>query len=111
MIKEAFAKPLSAGGVVDKNELNMIRSELGLVPEKRVDMQLHKRSITPLIRQQIRDISDRNAASLDAAVQDGTIRTSNQLYGSLSDEEKTRRAGKREEAAEARFRQSAEEGF
>ena len=106
-IKEAFVKALSSGGVADKNELNRIRSELGLAPDSVVDTSLRRRSIKPLTRQQIRDIIDRNAGALRAAVQDGTIRTSNQLYGSLSDAEKTRRAGKREEAAEARFRQAA----
>jgi hypothetical protein len=106
-IKEAFVKALSSGGVADKNELNRIRGELGLAPDSAVDTTLRRRSIKPLTRQQIRDIIDRNAASLRAAGRNGTIRTSNQLYGSLSDAEKTRRAGKREEAAEARFRQAA----
>jgi hypothetical protein len=72
-----------------------------------VDTTLRRRSIKPLTRQQIRDIIDRNAVSLRAAGRNGTIRTSNQLYGSLPDAEKTRRAGKREEATEARFRQAA----
>jgi hypothetical protein len=106
-IKEAFVKALSSGGVVDKKEINRIRSELGLAPASVSDTSLRRRSIKPLTRQQIRDIIDRNALSLRAAVQDGTIRTSNQLYGSLSDKEKDRRAEKREEAAEARFRQAA----
>ena len=106
MIKEAFVKALSSGGVVDKNELNRIRRELGLAPDTVIDTQLSKHSIKPLSRQQIRDIIDRNAASLGAAVQDGTIRTSDQLYASLSDKEKARRAGKREEAATARLENS-----
>ena len=105
-IKEAFVKALTSNGVVDKNEINRIRAELGLSPDSAVDTSLRKRSITPLTRQQIRDIIDRNASSLRGAVQDGTIRTSDQLYGHLSDEEKNRRAGKREDAAEARFRQA-----
>ena len=104
-IKQAFVKALSSSGV-DKNEISKIRSELGLAPDSAVDTSLRRRSIKPLTRQQIRDIIDRNASALSGAVQDGTIRTSNQLYGSLSDEEKTRRAEKREEAAEARFRQA-----
>jgi hypothetical protein len=106
-IKEAFVRALSSGGVADKKELNRIRGELGLAPDSAVDTSLRQRSLRPLTRQQIRDIIDRNAAALRAADQNGTIRTSNQLYGSLSDAEKTRRAGKREEAAEARFRQAA----
>ena len=101
-IKEAFVKALSSGGV-GKDEINKIRGELGLAPASTTDMTLRRRSITPLTRQQIRDVIDRNAASLGAAVQDGTIRTSAQLYGRLSDGEKARRAGKREEPAAARF--------
>ncbi|MBP5545601.1 MAG: type III secretion system chaperone [Kiritimatiellae bacterium] len=105
-IKEAFVKALSSNGV-DKKEINRVRGELGLAPDNGVDTQLHKRSITPLTRQQIREIIDRNAMRLRSALPEGTLRTSYQLYGSLSLAEKNRRAGKREEAAAARLQNSA----
>ena len=60
-IKEAFVKALSSNGV-DKKEINRVRGELGLAPDNGVDTQLHKRSITPLTRQQIREIIDRTTA-------------------------------------------------
>ena len=102
-IKRAFVKALSTSGVSNKEELNKIRVELGLAPEKKVDLTLRNRSIKPLTRQQIRDIIDRNVSFLGNAVHNGTIRTSDQLYGGLSDQERARRAGKREEAAVARL--------
>lgn len=101
-IKNAFVRALSSSGV-DAVEIDKIRSELGLAPGFVADTQLRKRSITPLTRQQIRDIIDRNARALGEAVRAGTIRTSDQLYGGLSDKEKTRRAEKREAAATATF--------
>ena len=78
-IKNAFVKALKSGGVAG-DELNRIREELGLAPMKAVDTSLHARSIKPLSRQQIREILDRNAATLNATHGAGTVRTSGELY-------------------------------
>ena len=83
-IKNAFVRALKGNGVGD-DEIAHVRQELGLAPEGAVDRSLRSRSIKPLSRQQIREILDRNADTINAhnagkpnAVR---IRTSNQIYG------------------------------
>ena len=83
-IKKAFVTALADGGV-GADEITRIRKDLGLAPDGAVDRSLKSRSVRPLTRQQIREILDRNAATLNAfAEEHGTetrIRTSEQLYG------------------------------
>ena len=83
-IKEAFVNALSRSGVA-ADEINRIRQELGLAPEKSVDRTLSQRNMKPLSRQQVRDILDRNAAAINAfAEANGSkirVRTSGQIYG------------------------------
>ena len=93
-IKNAFVKALKGGGV-DADELNRIRQELGLAPEKPVDKTLHERSIKPLSRQQIREILDRNAAAINQHEGAGTIRTSQEIHAGTSERTLASRAADR----------------
>ena len=82
-IKNAFMKALSANGV-DMDEINKIRKELGLAPDETAPKALAGRSLKPLSRQQIRDIIDRNAATINATRAERgqkAFKTSEQLYG------------------------------
>ncbi|MBR4611431.1 MAG: hypothetical protein IKO40_01815, partial [Kiritimatiellae bacterium] len=83
-IKEALVKALSDNGV-GRDEINRIRKELGLAPDGEGDRTLRTRSLKPLSRQQIREILDRNAATVNNfnAEHQGRvhIRTSAELYG------------------------------
>ena len=96
-IKKAFVTALADGGV-GADEITRIRKDLGLAPDGAVDRSLKSRSVRPLTRQQIREILDRNAATLNAfAEEHGTetrIRTSEQLYG--TDGMRADRAGRRD---------------
>ena len=82
-LKNAFVRALSNGGV-DAQELARVRRDLGLQPREPVDRNLRTRSIKPLTRQQVREILDRNAATLNATHGPGTVRTSAELYAGLS---------------------------
>ena len=82
-IKNAFMKALSANGV-DMAEINKIRKELGLAPDETAPKALAERSLKPLSRQQIRDIIDRNAGTINASRAERgqkAFKTSAQLYG------------------------------
>ena len=82
-IKNAFMKALSANGV-GMAEINKIRKELGLAPDETAPKALAGRSLKPLSRQQIRDIIDRNAATINASRAERgekAFKTSAQLYG------------------------------
>lgn len=80
-IKEAFVRALS-GVHVAQDEIDKIRRELGLAPDGVADRSLAMRSVKPLTRQQIRDILDRNAATINAGrPANAHIRTSAELYG------------------------------
>ena len=101
-IKNAFVKALSAYGVQD-GEINRIRKELGLAPDTAAPKSLAERSITPLTRQQIREIIDRNITAINgtrAANHEKAFKDSTQLYGTdpakLND-----LAAKRREASES----------
>ena len=63
-IKDAFVRALSQGGVA-ADEIARVRKELGLEPDGATDTALAQRSITPLSRQQVRKILDRNADTLN----------------------------------------------
>ena len=94
-IKNAFIRALAEGGV-DRDEINNIRRELGLAPMKEADTGLRERSLKPLSRQQIREILDRNAETINEHLGPGTIRTSEQLYARVRPETQEQRRLKRE---------------
>ncbi len=98
-IKEAFVRALSRGGVL-ADEINRVRQELGLAADGAVDRSLNSRSIRPLTRQQIRDILDRNAATLNTFAQEHgdrtRVRTSAEIYGAGG--MRADRAGRRDAA-------------
>ncbi len=82
-VKNAFIKALSQNGV-DAAEIARIRRDLGLSADTGIDKSLHERSLRPLTRQQVREILDRNAATINAAVAAagaaaGPIRTSAEM--------------------------------
>ena len=87
-VKNAFIRALSGGGV-GADEIARVRKELGLAPESPADRRLAQRAIKPLSRQQIRDILDRNAGTINAHEGAETIRTSQQIYAGI--DERTRR--------------------
>ena len=94
-IKNSFVRALKSGGV-GGDELNRIRQELGLAPTKPVDKDLHARSIKPLSRQQIRDILDRNAATINRHAGEGTVRTSQEIHAGTSEQTLASRKASRE---------------
>ena len=100
-IKQAFVKALSQGGV-GAEEIARVRRELGLGTDQAVDTSLLDRSLKPLSRQQIREILDRNAETINVATGAETIRTSEELYADVSAAKKQSRAASRE-AANARL--------
>ena len=65
-IKEALVKALSAHGV-EEDEISRVRRELGLAPGEEGDRTMGLRSIKPLSRQQIREILDRNASTINSS--------------------------------------------
>ncbi len=83
-IKDAFVKALSANGVKG-NALDDVRRELGLAVDGKADVGLAERSIKPLSRQQIREILDKHAETInsfnDENHGDVHIRTTRELYG------------------------------
>lgn len=83
-IKNALVKALSENGV-GQEEIKRIRREIGLGADTGIDKTLHERSLKPLTRQQVRQILDRNAATINS-FQNGRgdrvfITTSAMLYG------------------------------
>ena len=90
-IKNAFITALSGSGV-GAAEIAKVRQELGLAPDGAADRTLAQRSVKPLSRQQIRDILDRNARTINTATQRTAIRTTGQLQDDLDYTEKTRRS-------------------
>lgn len=65
-VKSAFVRALQQNGVAG-DEIARVRRELGLAPEGAVDTALASRSIVPLTRQQVRQILDRNAQTINHA--------------------------------------------
>ncbi len=99
-VKTAFIKALSSGGV-GREDIARIRQELGLAAEAAdgaVDQTLGERSLKPLTRQQVREILDRYAATLNANAQPGAarIRTSDELYARVSTEVRDARKARRD---------------
>ena len=99
-IKNAFVRALEGGGV-GKDEINNVRAQLGLRPDGSADKTLAERSVKPLSRQQIREILDKNAATLNATIGGNrpVVRTSDELYARVGREEQARRAGMRADVA------------
>ena len=108
-IKNAFVRSLSECGV-GAEEINRVRQELGLAPRQPVDRSLLDRSIKPLSRQQIREILDHNAATINANVGPGTIRTTEELQARVDPRVRENRRSRREEInAELPRRRALEE--
>ncbi len=104
VIKDAFVRALSSNGV-GVDEINRVRSELGLAPTDANDKTLADRSCKPLSRQQIRQILDRNAEAINASAGGATIRTSAQLYAGRSESKQAQVLQKREAAEAATAKQ------
>ncbi len=99
-IKEAFVRALSQGGVAGA-ALERVRRDLGLGTDGTVDKKLAERSVRPLTRQQIRDILDSNAVTLNqhAGENGAPVRTSDAIYSTVDAHEKAERARRRSVAA------------
>ena len=96
-VKTAFVKALASGGV-GTDEIARVRRELGLAPDtgEAVDRNLGQRSMKPLTRQQVREILDRYAETINAHPGAPRIRTAAQRNARLTDAERTDRANRRD---------------
>ena len=97
-VKTAFVKALRSGGV-GRDEIARVRRELGLAPETgdAVDRTLGERSMKPLTRQQVREILDRYAETINAHPGAPRIRTSAQLYARVAAADREARTALRNE--------------
>ena len=95
-IKEALVKALSQHGV-EGEALNRARQKLGLQPMDPSDKSLLKRSVKPLTRQQIREILDENAATLNQSEGHERIRTQAELDARKGDRALEKSTAKRNE--------------
>ena len=95
-VKGAFVKALSSNGVA-ADEIARVRRELGLAPEPgdAVDHALGERSMKPLTRQQVRDILDRYADTINARPGAPRIRTAAERNARLSNEALADRTNRR----------------
>lgn len=89
-IKNAFVRALSQSGL-GADEINNVRRTLGLAPNGATDADFAARSIRPLSRQQVREILDSHAATINARVGAGTIRSHAEIYAARYSEQE--RAG------------------
>ena len=65
-VKQAFVNALSREGKLDSNAINEVLRDLGLAPQENGSVaELHSRSIKPLSRQQVRQILDRYADTIN----------------------------------------------
>ena len=96
-VKTAFIKALASGGV-GTDEIARVRRELGLAPDtgEAVDRNLGQRSMKPLTRQQVREILDRYADTINNHPGAPRIRTAAQRNARLTDAERTDRANRRD---------------
>ncbi len=93
-IRVAFAKAMAAGGL-GKNAMKAVREALGLGPG--YTMRSVK-AMTPLSRQEVRELIDANIATLNAGREpDRQLRTYDRLHARYSPEEKRDIAAAREE--------------
>ena len=95
-IKEALVKALSQHGV-EGEALNRARQKLGLQPMDPSDKSLLKRSVMPLTRQQIREILDENAETLNQSEGHERIITQAELDARKSDKALEKSTTKRNE--------------
>lgn len=97
-MKSAFIRALNSCGVVG-DELARVRARLGLAPEQGdgVDHTLGERSIKPLTRQEVREILDRYAGTINSTVGPGTIRTADELNAGVTDKQRNARTRSRNE--------------
>ncbi len=95
-IKEALVKALSQHGV-EGEALNRARQKLGLQPMDPADKSLLKRSVMPLTRQQIREILDENAETLNQSEGHERIRTQAELDARKGDRALEKSTAKRNE--------------
>ena len=92
-IKSAFVRALSDNGL-DEAAINNVRRTLGLAPAGVVDKDIARRSVTPLTRQQIREILDTYAETINNNNNgDAVVRTSGEIYqgGQMSAENAAKR--------------------
>ena len=93
-IRVAFAKAMAAGGL-DKNAMKTVRKALGLGPGYTLSSGT---AMTPLTRQQVRELIDANITALNARrAPNNQLRTYDQLHAGYSVEEKRDIAAVREE--------------
>ena len=90
-IKEALVKALSQHGV-EGEALARARQKLGLQPMDPADKSLLERSVKPLTRQQIREILDDNAETLNQSEGHERIRTQAELDAEKSESGRTKSA-------------------
>lgn len=97
-VKSAFIRALNSCGVVG-DELARVRAKLGLAPEpgNGVDRTLGERGIKPLTRQEVREILDRYAGTINTNAGQGTIRTADELSAGVSEGERASRTRSRNE--------------
>lgn len=96
-VKNAFIRALNSAGIVGE-ELDNVRARLGLAnnPGGEGDAKLGERSMKPLTRQQIREILDTYAGTINASLGAGTIRTSDELNARVSQRDREDRATRRD---------------
>ena len=93
-IRVAFAKAMEAGGL-DKKAMKAVRKALGLGPGNTLGSGT---AMTPLTRQQVRELIDANITALNARrAPNNQLRTYDQLHAGYSAEEKRDIAAVREE--------------
>ena len=93
-IRVAFAKAMEAGGL-DKKAMKTVRKALGLGPGNTLGSGT---AMTPLTRQQVRELIDANITALNARrAPNNQLRTYDQLHAGYSAEEKRDIAAVREE--------------
>lgn len=86
-VKTAFVKALQQNGI-GADEINRVRTELGLAPDGATDTSLASRSIRPLTRQKVREILDRNAETLTQNNPDLEIVTYEASHARFTDRER-----------------------
>ena len=104
-VKQAFVNALSREGKLDSNAINEVRRDLGLAPQENGSVaDLHSRSIKPLSRQQVRQILDRYADTINdslEATEGRIVVKSEELYGNVEENERATNERRRDEVNES----------
>ena len=104
-VKQAFVNALSREGKLDSNAINEVRRDLGLAPQENDSVaDLHSRSIKPLSRQQVRQILDRYADTINdslEATEGRIVVKSEELYGNVEENERATHESRRDEVNES----------